>query len=300
MMKNQPNKIPRRLFIKNAAQAGLAGTVALPGLASGKKKAKQKPKVVLIREAQVIGKNRKINAPVLQNMLNQAMLTLTGKKQVDAAWRSLFSAEDVVGIKSNAWANLATPPVLEEAIKEGLRSAGVKDQNLGVDDRGVRANPVFKKATALVNVRPLRTHHWSGVGGCIKNPIMFVPEPYKYHQDFCGILGQMWKDAGIIGKVKLNILVLLTPLFYGLGPHHYNSNHVWNYNGLLISTDPVAVDAVGLRILEAKRKDFFEEVRPFRPIAHHIKLADTRYGLGTADLKKMELIKLGWEEGRMV
>jgi hypothetical protein len=40
-------------------------------------------------------------------------------------------------------------------------------------------------STALVNARPLRTHHWSGVGTCLKNYIQFVPEPSSYHDEGC-------------------------------------------------------------------------------------------------------------------
>ena len=56
-----------------------------------------------------------------------------------------------------------------------LRRIFTAPGSVGVDDRGVRTNPVFARATALINVRPLRTHAWSGLGTCLKNYIMFVP-----------------------------------------------------------------------------------------------------------------------------
>ncbi len=40
---------------------------------------------------------------------------------------------------------------------------------MAVDDRGVLQNPVFNRSTALINVRPMRAHHWSGLGTLIKN-----------------------------------------------------------------------------------------------------------------------------------
>jgi len=36
------------------------------------------------------------------------------------------------------------------------------------------------------------------------------------------------------------------------------------------------------------------------PPAKHIALADTRYHLGTADPKKIELVKLGWDTDSFV
>ena len=88
--------------------------------------------------------------------------------------------------------------------------------------------------------------------------------------------------------------------FHGVGPHHFNKNYTWQYKGLLVGFDPVAVDSVGVRILQAKRKEYFKEERPINPPVKHIFLADTRHNLGTADPEKIELIKLGWDEDLLI
>jgi hypothetical protein len=64
--------------------------------------------------------------------------------------------------------------------------------------------------------------------------------------------------------------------------------------------DPVAVDSIGLQIIQAKRREYFGEDKPLNPPAKHILLADTRHHLGTADPEMIELVKLGWKEGAMV
>lgn len=64
--------------------------------------------------------------------------------------------------------------------------------------------------------------------------------------------------------------------------------------------DPMAVDATGVCIFQAKRRDYFGGERPLNPPAKHIFLADTRHHLGTADPGRIELIKLGWEEDRLI
>ncbi|MCK4701247.1 MAG: hypothetical protein KAT38_12955, partial [Bacteroidales bacterium] len=61
--------------------------------------------------------------------------------------------------------------------------------------------------------------------------------------------------------------------------------------------DPVAVDSVGVRILENKRKEYFGEERPLNPPAKHILLADTRHKLGNANPEKIKLVTIGWKEG---
>ena len=73
-----------------------------------------------------------------------------------------------------------------------------------------------------------------------------------------------------------------------------------NLPGLLVGTDPVAVDAVGLHIFKAKRLEYFGEEKPMTPPPHHIAFADTKHHLGTSDLEKIELVKLGWKEGILI
>jgi hypothetical protein len=164
----------------------------------------------------------------------------------------------------------------------------------------VIGDPIFEEATALINTRPMRTHAWSGVGSLIKNYIMFVPYPQNYHGNSCAYLGAVWTVPLTKNKTRLNILVMLTPQFNTAGPHHFDSEFTWNYGGLLVSTDPVAADTLGLKILQAKRQLYYGEDNPIKPAAHHIAFADTKYNLGTSDMNKIDLIRLGWEEDVLI
>jgi len=129
---------------------------------------------------------------VLEQMLDQAVTTLLGTPDPMTAWQQLVKPEDVVGIKSNVWYYLPTPRSLEAAIQGRLLQAGVKKENISADDRGVLSNPVFQRATALINTRPMRTHYWSGLGTLLKNYIMFTPRPSDYHDNACERLGALW------------------------------------------------------------------------------------------------------------
>jgi hypothetical protein len=230
-------------------------------------------------------------------MLDEAVVALLDAPSPDEAWRQLIAPDDVVGVKSNVWDRLRTPRSLEEAIRARVRGVGVAAGDVAVDDRGVLRNPVFDRATAMVNVRPMRSHHWSGLGTCIKNMIMFVPRPPEYHGDACASLGAIWQLPRVKDKVKLNILLMLTPQFHGVGPHSYSKEYVWPYYGMIVGIDPVAVDATGARIMQARRNIYFGEERPISPRPHHIVYADTRYGLGNSDPDRIELIRLGSEKG---
>ncbi|UCB52722.1 MAG: DUF362 domain-containing protein [Candidatus Zixiibacteriota bacterium] len=259
-----------------------------------------KTKIVLIRDPDVMDAKGRINAKVIRRMLDDAVSALFDKEDPVEAWKLLVKPKDVVGIKSNVWTPLPTPEELEQAIKKRVMDAGVPEENVDITDRGVLESKVFQKATALINARPLRTHAWSGVGGCIKNYIMFVPRPSKYHGNSCEDLGAIWKLPMVKDKTRLNVLVMLQPLFYGVGPHHFDSTYTWQYKGLLVGTDPVALDAVGVRIFQAKRLAHFGKERPFKPPAHHIAFADIKHKIGTSDVRTIEIVKLGWKEGVLI
>ena len=293
--------ITRRSLLKKAAAlaAGSALLMNFPVRVFGSSGNKQS-RVVLIRDEAVIDAEGKVNAAVMQDMLDKAILRLTGKSSVQQAWKGIIHPDDVVGIKTNVWKYLATPPELENAIKMRVMEAGVAEQKIGINDRGVLSDPVFQKATALINVRPIRTHAWSGVGSLIKNYIMFTPNPASYHGDSCADLATLFDLPEVKGKSRLHILVMLTPLFHGVGPHHFNKEFTWPYKGIIAGFDPVAVDSVGLQIIQAKRRDYFGEDKPLNPPAKHILLADTRHHLGTADPEMIELVKLGWQNEVMV
>jgi hypothetical protein len=257
-------------------------------------------RVVLVRRREAVTADGVVRTGVVARMLDEGLAALLEAPSASDAWSELFGPGDVVGIKSNVWTRLRTPPELEGEIRAGIIGCGVAPEDVAVDDRGVRANPVFGRATAFVNVRPMRTHHWSGLGTCLKNMIMFVPRPAEYHGDACATLGAIWHLPELEGKVRLNILVMLTPQFHSVGPHSFSDEFVWPYGGLILGLEPAAVDAVGARIIEARRREYFGEDRPLQPPAHHIRVADERYGLGAADPDRIDLVRLGWMENALI
>jgi hypothetical protein len=274
-----------------------AGTTVAASLGAGmarEARAETSAKVVLIRHPAAVAEQGKMNGEVIQAMLDEAVKTLLGTPEPVGAWRTLVKPSDVVGIKSNAWGRLPTPAELEVAIRRRVLDAGVPEQRLDVADSGVLRNPIFLNATALVNVRPLRTHHWAGVGTCLKNYIQFVPDRPSYHPDGCAALGRIWTFPIVKGKTRLNILSALTPQFYGRGANFFDRRYVWPYQGLIVGTDPVAVDTVGAHLLQVKRIGFFGDDRALDVTPHHIQVADTEYHLGVSDLRRIQVIKLGW------
>ncbi|MGD2294372.1 MAG: DUF362 domain-containing protein [Candidatus Aminicenantes bacterium] len=286
--------ITRRDFMKGSTAALLGAAV---GMSFGREK---KSRVVLVRHPDVLGKNSKINPEILQKMLDDAVMALLDESNPIQAFGVLVKPDETVGIKTNFWSYLPTPAELENAIKLRLLDVGVEEKNIGIDDHGVKENPIFQKSTSLINARPLRTHYLAGISGCMKNYIMFAKSQPAYHPNSCSDLGSLFSLPMVKGKTRLNILCALTPQFHGRGPHHFSRRYIWAYKGLLVGQDPVAVDAIGLKLIMAKRAEQLGASQSVPPVPRHIEVADKKHGLGTSDINKIELIKLGWRENNLI
>lgn len=307
--------ISRRDFLKAATVVPLAGAIAYKGagraaassLRAGSatggpavNPAAGMSRVVLIRDENAVAGDGTFNAEVVQKMLDDAVSALFGEKNPASAWKKIVTPADTVGIKTNAWRNLPTGKEVEEAIRQRVLDAGVPAEKISVADRGILNDPIFQTATVLINARPARVHSVAGMGSCIKNYIQFIPKPSDYHTDACADLATIWNLPIVKDKTKLNILVMLRPLYHSVGPRGFSETYLWPYKGIIVGQDVVAVDATGYRIIQAKRLKEFGEEKPLETSAHHIMLADTRHKLGTSDPAKIELIRLGSTDGILI
>ena len=123
--------ITRRDFLRVAAGTAMAATLGAGGL--GEVRAEPTAKVVLIRNAEVLGGNDKIQGEILQSMLDEAVKDLLGTNEPLEAWKRLIKSSDIVGVKSNSWGKLPTPKELETAIKRRLLDVGVAEKNIAID-----------------------------------------------------------------------------------------------------------------------------------------------------------------------
>ncbi|HQK95267.1 MAG TPA: twin-arginine translocation signal domain-containing protein, partial [Armatimonadota bacterium] len=88
----------RRTFLRGAAAAG--GWAALGGALPMARAAERRARVALVRSARVLREGA-IDAEVLGRMVDRAVMLATGGDSADRAWASLFSSDEVVGIKPN-------------------------------------------------------------------------------------------------------------------------------------------------------------------------------------------------------
>ncbi len=72
----------------------------------------------------------------------------------------------------------------------------------------------------------------------------------------------------------------------------YNPQYAWEWNGLLVSADPVAADAVGAGIIEKRRKELdLPSLKQAGRPPGHIQTAQS-LEVGTADLDRIRKIEI--------
>ncbi|MCX6561913.1 MAG: twin-arginine translocation signal domain-containing protein, partial [Candidatus Aminicenantes bacterium] len=147
----------RREFIKTAA--AIAGGAVLPGAcATGRwspttSAAVSKSRVVSAAAEDMLIESR-YNPAAIGRAFAAGMKELTGEKTEAAAWASLFSPDDVVGIKINCLGAPRVSSSIESvnAVAAGLKSAGVKDNAVIVWDRLDRE---FQRTGLTLNKGPV-------------------------------------------------------------------------------------------------------------------------------------------------
>ena len=146
---------------------------------------------------------------------------------------------------------------------------------------------------ALVNVPVLKDHDLAGVTISLKNYYGAILNPNKFHGNGCDpYIADLNTMPVFREKTRLIVCDATTVQYHG-GPG-YKSEWAWRYSGILVSTDPVALDAVGHSIIEEKRREaglrsLAEEGRPPR---HIESAAHPSRAVGIADLKKIEIVHI--------
>ena len=110
----------------------MAGALYLTGPVTSFAQKSKQSRVVLIRNNDLLDDLNKPRKEIVGQMLDEAVRKLLDEKDAVKAWKSIVKPADVVGIKSNEWQPLCTPPELESAIKQRLKDAGVPEANIGI------------------------------------------------------------------------------------------------------------------------------------------------------------------------
>jgi len=287
-------RVTRRDFLKGTV-TGVAGLAlyGAPAFSAGAKPG-AKSIVAVARSAKALDGALQVDKPTATEILMQAVCGAVGVKTPDRAWKKLVRPTDVVGIVTTTHVN-PTHMELAEIVKNELKAAGVPEANIRFPQGDIDA---AKACTALIALPALKAHWLTGIGTVMKLYILYSGKAPDYHEDNSVKLGQIWQLDFLKGKTRLVIIDALRPLC-DKGPQP-DPRYLWNYNGIIASTDPVAAEAVALKIIQAKRNELKGEPWPLSPPPLCVEAADKQYHLGTSDLSKIQIKKFGWTDGVLI
>ena len=170
---------------------------------------------------------------------------------------------------------------IAEKVADEFNDIAIEDE-----DKSCFSNLVTKEITKLINIAVLKHNEDSGVTWATKNIALGVTtNKVRFHIDYCAkSIPEILAMPCLKDKMVLHIgeaAKISTVSVAGA--------QVAFDNRIFFSRDPVAMDRLGLDILEEKRKE--HNLESIRDIATHVATC-ARKGLGTDDLKKIELREL--------
>ncbi len=292
-MSDRP-RVTRRDFVRGTAGAAVGVSLFGVGLTEPTSRAPRTAKVVVVRDRNALGAAHDVNPQVLSEMLGETVTRVTGKATAREAWRSLVTPGDIVGLVATPHLN-PTHEELVTAVRSALVDAGVPAPNVRLAQGGPKN---AEACTALISLPALKAHWLTGIGTVLKNYISFSGHASRYHGEDNDRLGEVWLLPHVRGKTRLVVVDALRPLC-DKGPQP-DPRYLWHYNGLIAGTDPVAVEAVCLRIITAKREALRGEPWPLSPPPLCVATADRRYGLGTCKPEEITIERVGWTEDALI
>ena len=223
-----------------------------------------------------------INPTILSDMLEQGVRNLTAERTTSASWRMILGDARKIAIKFNSvGANtikmndpLALVLVAQlvdagydrsdlalveipEFIHRQTGTGAIPDGWLGeilVGDELEPAKQYLSMADAIINVPLVKTHQIAGMSCCMKNlSHASIRHPARFHSDGCNpYVAQVISNRAISSRLKLNIVNALR-IVIDHGPDA-RAGDILDYKTLLFGFDPLALDSMGMSILEIERR----------------------------------------------
>ncbi|MFC1816920.1 DUF362 domain-containing protein [Thermodesulfobacteriota bacterium] len=288
-MKDKKPVLTRRDFIRGTIGMTLGVSILGFEWPGGEAKAAGSSLVTIVRDKNAMDSSKDLDSTVLEKMLEQTLIKVTGRKNTKDAWLSLVKPNEVIGLVPTDHLNPTHDEVVE-VVKRSLVDAGIPKGKIRLADGGPR-NP--KKCDSLIALPALKAHWLTGIGTVLKLYIEYSGNPRHYHESNSAKLGEIWNLPFVKGKTKLVLVDSLYPLC-DKGPQP-DPRYQWPYNGLIAGTDPVAVETVCLNIINNKRKALRGEPWPLSPPPICVEAADKVYGLGTSRMNQIKVEHYGWE-----
>ncbi len=286
--------LTRRDFIRGTIGAAVGTSIFGLKWPMAEAKAARSSIVTIVRDKNAMDSSKNVDSAIVKKMLDQALVKVTGQKNSKDAWLSLVKPTDMIGLVPTDHLNPTHEEVVD-AVKSSLVDAGIPRKRIKLADGGPDEP---KECTALIALPALKAHWLTGIGTVLKDYILFSGSPSSYHKGNSAKLGEIWNLPFVKGKTKLVLVDALYPLC-DKGPQP-DPRYKWSYNGLIAGTDPVAVETVGLKIIEEKRKAIRGEPWPLSPPPICVEAADKIYGLGTSRMEEIKIEHYGWDKDSLL
>jgi uncharacterized protein (DUF362 family) len=150
---------------------------------------------------------------------------------------------------------------------------------------------VSSYCTAMINVPVLKDHDLAGTSIGMKNFFGVIHNPNKYHDSNCNpYIADLNSHTYIKDKLRLIVCDALKAQYNG-GPA-FKPQWAWDYRGILVGIDPVALDRIGTQIIEDRRKESnLPSLKDAGREPKYIKTA-AKLGLGVDDPSLIDVIAI--------
>ncbi|MBL7190718.1 DUF362 domain-containing protein [bacterium] len=290
-----------------------------------------KSKVAVHQNPELTADNHRLEKRDFQRLLENTLNTLFDVQDYREGLRELFKPQDIVGIKVNCLSGRMMSTHLQSALSmaEMLAQIGIPRENIilwdrsdadlkyagypkntkrgdiqiyGADTAGYQreltihrsigsfTTRILDKVTAMVNLPVLKDHGIVGVTLSLKNFFGAIHNPNKYHPNSGNpYVADLYSLPVIKDKVRLTVIDGLKGQYEGGPPGQ--PQWQWNFGGLLASTDPAALDAIGLDIIEAKRAEKgFPSLSEAGRFPEYLKTAEL-LGIGNFSRDKIKIVR---------
>lgn len=188
--------------------------------------------------------------------------------------------------------NISTDP--DDVKCAGTDEVGYDEDVTIIGDTGTWFSLIVSQwADAMINMPVAKDHDLAGISGALKNHFGSIGNPNKLHlPDISQSIADVAAAPVIATKQRLIICDALRVAYDG-GPG-FKPATTARYGAILLSTDPVATDAVIISIIDKLRAEAGLEPLASRPTppAHVQVAADEQHNLGCAALDEIDLVEV--------
>ncbi len=185
------------------------------------------------------------------------------------------------------------------AARAGIRCFGTDTRDVGYGKEFHKSGKVASLVTRivesecdhLINMPILKDHSLAGVSGAMKNYYAVIHNPNKYHDNNCDPYVADINALPVVKDKGILIVMDMTRAQYNGGPG-YMASYAVAPHSIMMSVDPVAIDAVGERIINDYRsKNNLPALADAKRPPKWLTTAE-KMGLGNASPERIDFIEV--------